>query len=127
MLEKEEKCVLNCWTGGCIFPLLGLISSDCSSSFPRLLIFPVPYNFPNHFPLSFCFILLFFPLMKHFISHSRWLSLKFSIPPVPVKYCATQKLPQIFTANHGTFPIQIRKITVQICGNFWSPSILRMW
>ena len=23
------------------------------------------------------------------------------------------------TANHATFPIQIRKITVQICGNFW--------
>ena len=31
----------------------------------------------------------------------------------------TQKLPQIYTANHATFPIQIRKITVQICGNFW--------
>ena len=29
------------------------------------------------------------------------------------------KLPQIYTANHATFPIQIRKITVQICGNFW--------
>ena len=31
----------------------------------------------------------------------------------------TQKLPQIYTANHATFPILIRKITVQICGNFW--------
>ena len=31
----------------------------------------------------------------------------------------TQKLPPIYTANHATFPIQIRKITVQICGNFW--------
>ena len=31
----------------------------------------------------------------------------------------TQKLPQIYTANHATFPIRIRKITVQICGNFW--------
>ena len=31
----------------------------------------------------------------------------------------TQKLPHICTANHATFPIQIRKITVQICGNFW--------
>ena len=29
------------------------------------------------------------------------------------------KLPQIYTENHATFPIQIRKITVQICGNFW--------
>ena len=27
-------------------------------------------------------------------------------------------LPQIFTANHATFPLRIRKITVQICGNF---------
>ena len=31
----------------------------------------------------------------------------------------TQKLPQIYTENHATFPIRIRKITVQICGNFW--------
>ena len=29
------------------------------------------------------------------------------------------KLLQIYTANHSSFPIQIRKITVQICGNFW--------
>ena len=33
-------------------------------------------------------------------------------------YWVTQKLPQIYTANHATFPIRIRKITVQICGNF---------
>ena len=31
----------------------------------------------------------------------------------------TQKVPQIYTANHATFPIRIRKITVQISGNFW--------
>ena len=29
------------------------------------------------------------------------------------------ELPQIYAANHANFPIQIRKITVQICGNFW--------
>ena len=34
-------------------------------------------------------------------------------------YWVTQKLPQIYTANHAAFPIRIRKITVQICGNFW--------
>ena len=34
-------------------------------------------------------------------------------------YWVTQKLPQIYTANHATFPIQIRKIKVQVCGNFW--------
>ena len=34
-------------------------------------------------------------------------------------YWVTPKLPQIYTANHATFPIRIRKITVQICGNFW--------
>ena len=34
-------------------------------------------------------------------------------------YWVTQKLLQIYTANHATFPIRIRKITVQICGNFW--------
>ena len=26
---------------------------------------------------------------------------------------------QLYTANHATNPIQIRKITVQICGDFW--------
>ena len=31
----------------------------------------------------------------------------------------TQKLPQICTGNHATFPIRIRIITVQICGNLW--------
>ena len=34
-------------------------------------------------------------------------------------YWVTRKLLQIYTANHATFPIRIRKITVQICGNFW--------
>ena len=36
-----------------------------------------------------------------------------------VIYWVTQKLLQIYTANHATFPIRIRKITAQICGNFW--------
>ena len=34
-------------------------------------------------------------------------------------YWVTQKLPQIYTANHATVQIRIRRITVQICGNFW--------
>ena len=34
-------------------------------------------------------------------------------------YWVPHKLPQKYTANHATFPIQIHKITVQICGNFW--------
>ena len=34
-------------------------------------------------------------------------------------YWVTQKLPQIYTANHATFPIRFRKITVQTYGNFW--------
>ena len=34
------------------------------------------------------------------------------------QYVVTKKLPQIYTANHETFPIQIREITVQICGIF---------
>ena len=28
-------------------------------------------------------------------------------------------LPQIYTANHATFPIQMYAITVYIFGNFW--------
>ena len=36
-----------------------------------------------------------------------------------INYWVTQKLPQIYVANHATFPIWIRIITVQICGNFW--------
>ena len=35
-----------------------------------------------------------------------------------LKLFLTQKLLQIYTANHATFPIQIRKITEQICGDF---------
>ena len=35
------------------------------------------------------------------------------------KYWVTQKLPQIYTENHATFPIKVSKITVQIYGNFW--------
>ena len=34
-------------------------------------------------------------------------------------YWVVHRLPQIYTANHATFPIQIRKITVKICGYFW--------
>ena len=34
-------------------------------------------------------------------------------------YWVTQKIQQIYTENHATFPIRIWKITVQICGNFW--------
>ena len=34
-------------------------------------------------------------------------------------YWVVQKLPHIYTANHATFPIQKRTLTVQICGNFW--------
>ena len=30
-----------------------------------------------------------------------------------------QKLPQINTENQATFPIQIRKIILHVCGNFW--------
>ena len=33
-------------------------------------------------------------------------------------YRAFHKLPQIYTANHATFPIQMYAITVWICGNF---------
>ena len=39
--------------------------------------------------------------------------------PAPDTYSVTQKLPHTYTTNHATFPISIRKITVQICGNFW--------
>ena len=35
------------------------------------------------------------------------------------EYWVTQKLPQIYAAHHATFPIRIREIAVQICGNFW--------
>mgnify|MGYP001267233599 CR=1 FL=1 len=40
-------------------------------------------------------------------------------PALGQTYWVIQKLPQIYTENYATFPIQIRKITVQICGNFW--------
>ena len=34
-----------------------------------------------------------------------------------IRWWVTQKLPHIYTANQATFPIQIRKIAVQICDN----------
>ena len=34
-------------------------------------------------------------------------------------YWMVHKLSQIYTANHATFLIQISKIAVQFCGNFW--------
>ena len=37
----------------------------------------------------------------------------------PGKYWVTKRLPQIYTENQATFPLRIRKITVQISGNFW--------
>ena len=37
------------------------------------------------------------------------------------EYWVTQKLLQLYTANHATFPIRIRKNKVQICGNFLVP------
>ena len=42
-------------------------------------------------------------------------------------YWVTQKLPQIYTANHATFPIRIRKFTVQICGNLWVTQHIRWY
>ena len=39
----------------------------------------------------------------------------------------TQKLPQIYTASNATFPLQMRKITVQICGNFWVTQYVCCW
>ena len=35
------------------------------------------------------------------------------------QYWVTHKLSQKYTLNHATFPIRVRKMTVQICGNFW--------
>ena len=44
---------------------------------------------------------------------TRWIRV------VCMNYWVTHKSPQISAANHATFPIQWRKMTVQICGNFW--------
>ena len=49
---------------------------------------------------------------------------KYSLRPV---YWVTQKLPQIYTANHTTFPLHIRKVTVHICGNFWVIQYQAYW
>ena len=44
------------------------------------------------------------------------------LPGTSVIWDSTQYMildDQLYTANHATNPIQIRKITVQICGDFW--------
>ena len=51
--------------------------------------------------------------------HTRHVLITDTLGSYISSYWMTQKLPQIYTANHATFPIQIRKITVQICGCFW--------
>ena len=45
----------------------------------------------------------------------------------PGLYWVVHKLTQIHTANPATFQIQIRKITVQICGNFWVTQYVYVW
>ena len=35
--------------------------------------------------------------------------------------------PRSYAENHVTFPIQIRKLTVQICGNFWVTQYVMLW
>ena len=44
-----------------------------------------------------------------------------------LEYWLVHKLPQIHTANHATFPIQIRIITVQICGILWVTQYMNIW
>ena len=39
-------------------------------------------------------------------------------------YWAFHILPQIYTENHATVPIQIDEVTVQVCGNFWGTQYL---
>ena len=58
---------------------------------------------------------VFLSLLKNLDESFGWIGLENMIKI----HWVTQKLPQIYTANHATFPIRIRKITVQICGNFW--------
>ena len=50
--------------------------------------------------------------------HTRHVLITDTLGSYILSYWVTQKLPQIYTANPATFPIQMRNITVQICGNF---------
>ena len=49
---------------------------------------------------------------RSFVRNASWVTIYY-------KYWVIKKLPQIYTAKNATFPIRIRKITVQIFGNFW--------
>ena len=55
---------------------------------------------------------------KHFTNIATRFYMKGPRMYVHCTYRAFPKLPQIYTANHATFPIQMYSITVQICGNF---------
>ena len=75
----------------------------------RLQTFSLLYRPSVYF---FClFVLLFLYLT---VTSVLW-----TVLPFIDIYWVPHKLPQIYTTNHATFPIQIHKITVQICGNFW--------
>ena len=58
------------------------------------------------------------PNIAIFTNIKKYFSFSYTIYIVGSKhvkpYWVTQKLPQIYVANHATFPIRIRKITVQI-------------
>ena len=72
----------------------------------------------NHDCGSDSIILLIFSA-KHIFGSVRTFPFLCRKSTIVLIYWVTQKLPQIYTANYVTFPIQIRKIKVHICGNFW--------
>ena len=65
-------------------------------------------------PLESLYILIF--LTK---PYRLW---HFGTQKVILMYRAFHILPQLYTANHATFPIQMYAITVLICGNSEAPS-----
>ena len=78
--------------------------------------------------ISFVFSLSFVPSLSLF----RSLSLSFVLSPFVSPFLGSGRYEggeevlgdpegtaNIYTANRATFPIRIRKIREQICGNFW--------
>ena len=84
------------------------------SSYVRNVNNEQPYNCHEYFWTSYkdwdiCFMGIYWFTRKAKVGSAN----------TKLRYWVTQKLPQIYTASHATFPIQTRKITLQIRGNFW--------
>ena len=92
------------------------------------------YNFIFILKISSLFTFFSTDLNGFFLRKKIFLKIRFTVCPrrsdpyyLVGYYWALYVLPQIYTKNHATFPIQIDANTVLICGNFWGTQYIKQW